>query len=330
MHALVTGGAGFIGSHLVEELLERAHVVTVIDDLSTGSITNIEDLLDRPDFAFVEGDVANRDLVDPGMAEADYCYHLAAAVGVKRIMNQPLTSLEVLVHGTAVVLETAYKYDVPVFFASTSEVYGKQGAYALTEDRPSIIGPVKKWRWLYACAKMLDEFWALAYHNKKNLQVTVARFFNVSGPRQTGQWGMVLPTFVQQAMNNEPLTVYGDGTQKRCFMHVSDCVEAVMRLTQNELATGQVVNIGNTKEYSINELAERVIQLVPGTTSQITYIGYNEAYGEGFEDMAQRMPDISLLTQLTGFQLQLSLDRIITDICEYLKIRTESVQTPDL
>jgi len=319
MHALVTGGAGFIGSHLVTELLRRSHQVTVIDNLSTGSIKNIENLLDRPDFSFVEGDICEADTLAPLVEETDFCYHLAAAVGVKRIMDQPLASLEALIHGTSTVIELASQKKNPIFFASTSEVYGKHDTHALSEDAPSVIGPVKNWRWLYACAKMLDEFWILAHYHENGLPVIVARFFNISGPRQTGRWGMVIPTFVQQAMNNEPVTVYGDGAQRRCFMHVNDCIEAVMRLTENPGAIGQIVNIGSQYEYSINQLAERVLQLVPVTTSQIQHITYEDAYGPGFEDMLQRKPDTTLLRKLTGFQPQQGLDDIIKDIYEHLK-----------
>ena len=318
MQILVTGGAGFIGSHLVRQLLPRGHSVTVIDNLSTGRISNIEALLENPDFTFIEGDVCYADDLAPLMAETDFCYHLAAAVGVKRIMEQPLASLEALVQGTATVIELASERKLPMFFASTSEVYGKHDAHALAEDAPSVIGPVKNWRWLYACSKMLDEFWALAHFHENDLPVTIARFFNVSGPRQTGRWGMVVPTFVQQALNNEPLTVYGDGTQRRCFMHVDDCMEAVLRLVDNSAAIGQIVNIGSPHEYSIKQLAEKVIELIPGTTSELQYIAYEDAYGPGFEDMLQRRPDTTLLNELTGFQPQKDLDAIVTDIREYI------------
>ncbi len=318
MKILVTGGAGFIGSHLVRQLLPRGHSVTVIDNLSTGLISNIEELFDNPDFTFVEGDVCHADDLAPLMAEAEFCYHLAAAVGVKRIMEQPLASLEALVHGTATVIELASEQKMPLFFASTSEVYGKHDAHVLAEDAPSVIGPVKNWRWLYACSKMLDEFWALAHYHERGLPVIIARFFNVSGPRQTGRWGMVVPTFVQQATDNEPLTVYGDGTQRRCFMHVADCIEAVLRLADNSDAVGHIVNIGSPHEYSSEQLAERVLELVPGTTSEIQYIAYEDAYGPGFEDMLQRRPDTTLLNELTGFQPEKDLAAIITDIHEYI------------
>ncbi len=317
MNALVTGGAGFIGSHLVRELLARSYEVTVIDDLSTGSIRNIEDLLGRDDFDFIEGDVRRRQLLAPLMEKADYCYHLAAAVGVKRIVDEPLSSLEALVHGTCSVLEQADRWQVPLFLSSTSEVYGKRGAQDMREDTPSLIGPVARWRWLYACAKMLDEFWALAYHRENGLPVVVARLFNVSGPRQTGRWGMVIPTFVSQALADDPITVYGDGTQKRCFLHVTDCVEAIMRLTECQEAIGRVVNIGSTHEFSINELAKRVLRLVPGSRSQIAHISYENAYAAGFEDVRERKPDTALLESLTGFEPQFTLDDIISDICEY-------------
>lgn len=319
MHALVTGGAGFIGSHLVRELLKRDYSVTVVDNLITGSMRNIEDLLSVSGFDFVEADICQREVLAPLMKKSDYCYHLAAAVGVKRIVDEPLASLEALVHGTSSVLEAANTYRVPIFLASTSEVYGKHSAHSLAEECASVIGPVMKWRWLYACSKMLDEFWALAYHHERDMQVVVSRLFNVSGPRQTGRWGMVVPTFVQQALDNKPITVYGDGEQKRCFLHVSDCVEAIMRLTTNPEAVGHIVNIGNANELSINQLAQRVIELVPGTTSEITHISYEDAYGQGFEDMLQRRPDASLLTQLTGFQPQMTVDQIITDVMDYIK-----------
>lgn len=318
MHTLVTGGAGFIGYHLIRRLLDRGDDVTIIDNLSTGSFKNVEGLIDNPHFSFVEGDVRDRSALRPLMADADYCYHLAAAVGVKRIIDRPLESLDSLVHGSSMVLELANEYTCPLFFASTSEIYGKHGAHALRENAASVIGPVQNWRWLYACSKMLDEFWALAYHHENDLPVVIARFFNVSGPRQTGRWGMVVPTFVQQAVNDEPITVYGNGLQRRCFMHVYDCVEAVLRLTVDDRAVGEVVNVGNSRECTIQELAERVTGLVPDTSSQVTHISYEDAYGEGFEDMSQRRPDTTLLKELTDFQCQYTLDDIIVDIYEEL------------
>lgn len=318
MRVLVTGGAGFIGSHLIGRLLDRGDEVSVIDNLSTGSLSNIEGVRDNPAFSFVEGDVRDKNTLKPLMAETDFCYHLAAAVGVKRIIDEPLSSLDTLVHGSSTVLELANECQVPLFFASTSEVYGKHGAHALTESAASVIGPVHHWRWLYACSKMLDEFWALAYYHETDLPVIIARFFNVSGPRQRGQWGMVVPTFVKQAANDQPITVYGDGSQRRCFMHVADCVEAVLRLTDNEDAIGEVVNIGNSHESSIQELAEQVVELVPNTSSHITQISYEDAYGEGFEDMLQRRPDTTLLKKLTDFECRYSLEDIITDMYEYL------------
>lgn len=318
MRILVTGGAGFIGSHLVRRLLARGDEVTVIDNLSTGSLKNIEAVQENPAFSFIRGDVRNKDMLAPLMAETDFCYHLAAAVGVKRIIDEPLSSLDTLVHGSSTVLELANENNVPLFFASTSEVYGKHGAHALTENAASVIGPVHHWRWLYACSKMLDEFWALAYYHETELPVIIARFFNVSGPGQRGQWGMVVPTFVKQAVNDEPITVYGDGSQRRCFMHVADCVEAVLRLTDNEEAIGKVVNIGNSHESSIQELAEQVVDLVPNTSSHITQIPYEDAYGEGFEDMLQRRPDTTLLKKLIDFECRYSLDDIILDLYEYI------------
>lgn len=318
MDTLVTGGAGFIGYHLIRRLLDRGDDVTVIDNLSTGSFKNVEDLLDNPRFSFVEGDVRDPSALKPLMADAEYCYHLAAAVGVKRIIDRPLESLDSLVHGSSTVLELANEYTCPLFLASTSEVYGKHGAHALKEDAASVIGPVQNWRWLYACSKMLDEFWALAHYHENDLPVVIARFFNVSGPHQTGRWGMVVPTFVRQAVNNEDITVYGNGSQRRCFMHVYDCVEAVLRLTADDRAVGEVINIGNSRECTIQELAQHVTQLVPETSSEVTHISYEDAYGEGFEDMSQRRPDTTLLRELTDFECQYTLDDIILNIYEEL------------
>src|ERR671912_1629469 len=310
MRILITGGAGFIGSHLAEALLAGGHQVYALDDLSTGSIDNINHLKGNPDFHYTIDTVFNDPLVAEMVDRADVIFHLAAAVGVKLIVERPVHTIETNVHGTEVVLKHANKKKKLVFIASTSEVYGKSADVPFRESADVVLGPSSKHRWAYACSKMIDEFLALAYWKEKKLPVVVVRFFNTVGPRQTGQYGMVLPTFVRQALAGHPITVFGDGTQSRSFTYVGDVVEALVALAQEPRAIGQVFNIGHTGEVTIADLAQRVKTLT-GSPSPIQYIPYDEAYEAGFEDMPRRVPDIAKLRKLIGFQPSVPLDAMI-------------------
>ncbi|WP_135829687.1 GDP-mannose 4,6-dehydratase [Halorussus halobius] len=315
MTILVTGGSGFIGSHLVDHLLSETNDdVVVFDDLSTGTADNLAHLdTDRVDIR--DGDVRDADAVVDAVADADAIYHLAAAVGVKNIVEKPLTSLQTNLQGTENVLEAAAEDRTPVFLASSSEVYGKSEDFPFSEDDDRVLGPTSTPRWSYAAAKATDEFLALAYHDERDLPVAVARFFNVVGPRQTGQYGMVVPTFVEQALAGEDLTVYGDGTQTRCFTHVSDAVEITHELLDAEVAHGEVFNVGSTEPTSINDLAERVIE-VTGTDSEITHVPFEEVYGKDFEEPDHRRADVSKLRKTLGRVPESNLDRILHDIID--------------
>ncbi|MGE0443940.1 MAG: NAD-dependent epimerase/dehydratase family protein [Vicinamibacterales bacterium] len=318
MKALITGGAGFIGSHLAERLLDDGHEVDILDNLSTGSIDNIAHLKTRRGFSYTIDSVANEPLLAELIDRCDVVFHLAAAVGVKLIVEQPVHTIETNVHGTEVVLKHANKKKKLVFVASTSEVYGKSADVPFREEADLVLGPSIKHRWAYACSKLIDEFLALAYFKERKLPVVVVRLFNTVGPRQTGQYGMVLPTFVRQALSGQPITVFGDGTQSRSFTYVGDVVEALVRLAAEPRAVGQVFNIGNTGEITISGLAERVRDLT-GSRSPITYIPYSEAYEAGFEDMPRRVPDISKVRDLVGYQPRLALDDIIRRVVEHMR-----------
>jgi UDP-glucose 4-epimerase len=313
MHILITGGAGFIGSHLAERLVSEGHSVTALDNLSTGRLENLAAISDSPDFTFVEGTILDRDLVQTHVDAADVVFHLAAAVGVKLIMEEPSRSILTNVGGTENVLHAALKDKKPTFVASTSEVYGKATKCPFSEDDDLTIGATKNLRWSYACAKTLDEFLALAYAREAALPVVVLRFFNTTGPRQTGRYGMVLPNFVQNALAGKPLMVHGSGEQSRCFGHVYDVVEALMRLMATSEAFGQVYNIGTDQEVTIRSLAEQVIAAT-GSASEIQLIPYSDVYPEGFEDMNRRLPDVSKLEQAVGFRPMRTLAQIIDDI----------------
>ncbi|ALG89680.1 MULTISPECIES: NAD-dependent epimerase/dehydratase family protein [Actibacterium] len=313
MHILITGGAGFIGSHLAERLVSGGHSVTALDDLSTGRLENLAAISDSPDFTFVEGTILDRDLVQTHVDAADVVFHLAAAVGVKLIMEEPSRSILTNVGGTENVLHAALKDKKPTFVASTSEVYGKATKFPFSEDDDLTIGATKNLRWSYACAKTLDEFLALAYAREAALPVVVLRFFNTTGPRQTGRYGMVLPNFVQNALAGKPLMVHGSGEQSRCFGHVYDVVEALMRLMATPEAFGQVYNIGTDQEVTIRSLAEQVIAAT-GSASEIQLIPYSDVYPEGFEDMNRRLPDVSKLEKAVGFRPMRTLAQIIDDI----------------
>jgi UDP-glucose 4-epimerase len=318
MKAFLTGGAGFIGSHLAECLLNRGHEVLVLDNLSTGSIDNISHLKGSPRFSYVVDSVTNEPLLAEMTDRCDVVFHLAAAVGVKLIVEQPVHTIETNVHGTEVVLKHAAKKRKLVFIASTSEVYGKSVDVPFRESADLVLGPSEKHRWAYACSKLIDEFLALAYWKEKKLPVVIVRLFNTVGPRQTGQYGMVLPTFVRQALAGEPITVFGDGSQSRSFTYVGDVVEALVTLALEPRAIGQVFNVGNTGEISIRALAERV-KAMTGSRSPIHFVPYDEAYEAGFEDMPRRVPDISKLAQLIGYEPKIDLDDIISRVISHMR-----------
>lgn len=318
MKALLTGGAGFIGSHLAERLLAGGHDVAVLDNLSTGSIDNIAHLKGAPGFSYTIDTVMNEPLLAEMIDGCDVVFHLAAAVGVKLIVEQPVHTIETNVHGTEVVLKHANKKKKLVFIASTSEVYGKSADVPFREGADVVLGASAKHRWAYACSKLIDEFLALAYWKEKKLPVVVVRLFNTVGPRQTGQYGMVLPTFVRQALAGSPITVFGDGTQSRSFTYVGDVVEALVALAQEPRAIGEVFNIGNIGEVTMTDLALRV-KAMTGSQSAIHYVPYDEAYEAGFEDMPRRVPDISKLSGLIGYEPKLALDAIIQSVIEYFR-----------
>lgn len=313
MKNVITGGAGFIGSHLAEYLLRQGQEVTILDDLSTGSLDNLTVLDNNTNF--VSGSVLDRDLVERTLDGVDRVFHLAAAVGVKRIVEHPLQSLRTNIHGTEIVLEAARQADATVLLASTSEIYGKNTSDRLSEDSDRILGSPLKSRWTYAAAKGIDESFARAYWQDYNLRVAIVRLFNTVGPRQTGRYGMVLPNLVSQALRNEPLTVFGDGQQTRCFSYVGDIIPAAVRLSETPEAYGQVFNLGGMREVSIRELAELVIELL-GSSSTIRLVPYEQAYAEGFEDMRRRVPDNTRAARLVGFNPSTGLDQIILQVAE--------------
>src|SRR6185295_16882773 len=318
MRALITGGAGFIGSHLSEALLAQGHEVLILDNLSTGSIENIAHLKGRPGFEYFIDTVTNEPLLAELIDRSDVVFHFAAAVGVKLFVEQPVNTIETNVHGTEVVLKHANKKKKLVVIASTSEVYGKSLDVPFREDADLVLGPTPKHRWAYACSKAIDEFLALAYWKERKLPVIIVRFFNTVGPRQTGQYGMVIPNFVRQALAGEPITVFGPGTQSRAFTHVTDVVGALLKLVDEPKAIGQVINIGTTHEISIMALAERVREL-SGSKSPIKLIPYEEAYESGFEDMPRRVPDLTKITALIGYKPRFSLDDILSQVIEYFR-----------
>lgn len=318
MRVLITGGAGFVGSHLAEALLERGDEVFVLDDLSTGSIDNIAHLKGRPTFHYTIDSVTNEPLLAEMLDRCDTVVHLAAAVGVKLIVEAPVRTIETNVHGTEVVLKHANKKKKLVLIASTSEVYGKSTIVPFTEDADLVLGPTSKHRWAYACSKMIDEFLALAYWKERKLPVIIVRLFNTVGPRQTGQYGMVVPSFVRQALTGQPITVFGDGTQSRSFTYVGDVVRAVVALINEPRAVGEVFNIGNGTEISILDLAAR-IKAMTGSSSPIVKIPYDQAYEAGFEDMPRRVPDISKIRALVGYEPTVELDEILTRVIASLR-----------
>jgi len=321
MNYLITGGAGFVGSHLAEALLARGTDVAIIDDLSTGSILNIEHLKPNPRFQYVLDTMMNRAVLTEMVDRADVIVHLAAAVGVRLIVESPVRTIETNIKGTELVLELASKKKKKVIIASTSEVYGKASKVPFCEDDDLVMGSTDKGRWSYAGSKMIDEFLALAYWKEKQVPTVVVRLFNTVGPRQTGQYGMVVPRFVGQALRGEPITVYGDGSQRRCFTWVGDVVQALVALSEHPGAIGEIVNLGNTEEVTILELAERTKGLT-GSASPIVFVPYEQAYAAGFEDMPRRVPSIEKAHRLIGYRPTLGLDGILKSVIEHVEQRT--------
>jgi len=313
MRILVTGGAGFIGSHLCERLINDGHVVTAVDNFSTGRASNLVNLKGVDNFTLIEGSILDTDILIPLIKDADYVFHLAAAVGVFNIVNNPLASLLTNIRGTENVLEAAHSTKTPVFLTSSSEVYGKNISDSLKESDDRILGSPVTLRWSYSEAKAIDESLAYAYFVERQLQTRIVRFFNTVGPRQLGAYGMVVPRFVKSALANESITIYGDGNQTRCFAHVYDVVDAVIAIAFAENTIGKVINIGNDFEISINGLAKKIIDET-GSKSDIAYVPYAEAYGEGFEDMERRVPNIDLIHELVGWKPERDLSTIIADI----------------
>ncbi len=317
---LVTGGAGFIGSHLCELLVHAGHQVIAIDDLSTGRLENIQQLRSEANFQFVRETILNAQVLDRLCSQSDLIFHLAAAVGVKLIVENPVHTIQTNIIGSEAVLSTANRYGCKVLLASTSEVYGKGTRVPFSEDDDCLIGPTTHSRWAYATSKAADEFLGLAYHNQFGLPVVIMRFFNTIGPRQTGRYGMVVPRFVRRALRGEPLEVYGDGSQTRCFADVTDVIQAAQRLAEHENAAGQVFNVGTTQEISIRELAELIIQLTE-SQSEIRYVPYAEAYAPGFEDMQRRVPSIQKIARWIGYQPQYSLEAALQRVIAYERLQ---------
>jgi UDP-glucose 4-epimerase len=318
MRILVTGGAGFIGSHLCERLIKDGHTVIAIDNFSTGQASNLKGLVNSTKFTLVEGSILDLETLNPLISNCDYVFHLAAAVGVFNIVKNPLASLLTNIRGTENVLEAAHATKTPVFLTSSSEVYGKNISDSLKESDDRILGSPVTLRWSYSEAKAIDESLAYAYFVEKQLETRIVRFFNTVGPRQLGAYGMVVPRFVKSALNDEPITIYGDGNQTRCFAHVYDVIDAVIATAFAENTIGKVINIGNNFEISINDLAKKVIAQT-GSKSKVVYVPYEEAYGEGFEDMERRVPNIELINQLVGWKPERDLSTMITDISIEMK-----------
>jgi len=318
MRALVTGGAGFIGSHLCEELLRKGETVDVIDDLSTGKLDNIAHLIDRKDFSFVNDSVLNEKMMYTLVDKCDVIYHLAAAVGVELIVNEPVRTIETNIRGTEVVLDIANKFRRKVLLASTSEIYGKSTKVPFKEEDDRILGSTIYSRWSYSASKAIDEFLGLAYAKQFGLPIVIARFFNTVGPRQTGQYGMVIPRFVESALDGRPISVYGTGEQARCFAYVGDVVEAVLNLMDIKDAEGEIFNIGSNEEITITDLAKKVKELA-NSRSEIRYISYEEAYGQPFDDMERRIPSLEKIRQYITFEPKVDLEELLGEVIEYIR-----------
>ena len=316
MKALITGGAGFIGSHLAEKLLRQSNQVIVIDNLSTGQLANIESFKDNPEFRFVYDSVNNSEVMHILVEQCDVIYHLAAAVGVQLIVDDPVRTIETNIHGTEVVLSVANKFKKKVFIASSSEVYGKSERVPLSEDDDTVLGSTIYSRWSYACSKAIDEFLGLAFYQQYGLDVVIGRFFNTIGPRQTGQYGMVVPRFVRKALKNEPLQIYGTGKQTRCFSYVGDLIDAITKLVNCDKAMGKVYNIGSNEEITIEALADKIIEMT-GSKSKKEFVSYQQAYGRPIEDMMRRKPSLDRIKEVIGWQPKTSLDKILSEIIEY-------------
>ena len=323
MRVLITGGAGFIGSHLSEHLLSLGHAVDVIDDLSTGRMENILDLKSHPRFQYTIDSIMNIPLAAELVDMCDVVCHAAAAVGVRLIVESPVRTIETNIKGTEIILQLAAKKKKKVIVFSTSEVYGKASKVPFAEDDDLVLGPTSRGRWSYACSKAIDEFLALAYWREKGLPVVVVRLFNTVGPRQTGRYGMVLPTFVQQALEARDLTVFGDGRQARCFSHVTDIVGALGQLIEYEDAVGEVFNIGNDEEVTISDLARKVIR-ISGSSSGVSLIPYDQAYAVGFEDMPRRVPDLTKIRTAIGYEPRMSLDETVRSVVDFYRTKKES------
>lgn len=323
MKYLITGGAGFVGSHLADKLINEGHEVTVIDDLSTGRYSNVEHLEGNNKFRLIIDTVLNEKLMEELIRDTDRVFHMASAVGVRLIMEQPVKTIETIFHGTDVVLKFCSRYRKRVLVPSTSEVYGKGVSVPFKEEDDLLTGSTDKHRWAYACAKTLDEFLALAHWKETRLPVVVVRLFNTVGPRQTGQYGMVVPNFIKSALSNKPINVYGDGNQARCFGHVLDIVEGLAKAIETPECFGQVINFGNNEEITILDLAKRVVEKT-GSESEIRFLTYDEVYGEGFEDMQRRVPSLEKAKRLVGYQPTRTLDNIITDVVEEFRERLKT------
>lgn len=319
MKALVTGGAGFIGSHLAERLLRTGHEVVAIDNLSTGRLENLKDVENNPKFKFVYDNVRNSQIMHVLIEQCDIVFHLAAAVGVQLIVDQPVHTIETNIHGSEVVLDIANKFRKKVLIASTSEVYGKSEAVPFHEDDDTVLGSTKFSRWAYACSKAIDEFLGLAYYEQYGLPVVVVRLFNTVGPRQTGQYGMVIPRFVKRALKNEPILIYGTGQQARCFGYVGDVIDGIVALMNHPGAPGRVYNIGSTEEITIEDLADKIIEMT-GSKSEKRLISYEEAYGKPFDDMMRRVPCLDRIKETVGYEPKTTLDETLSYIIDAIRI----------